>query len=100
MLVFVPVGLGVIIGIIFIVITYFLKKYQSTYTKLPPFLSLLSSVVIFIISFQVRGFEGAAYGILAITLLFFTPFIFAMSSIGKKRMHSCKQWLTVLSINC
>ncbi len=84
MLLFAPIGLGAIIGIIFIAITHYLKKNQSSYAKIPSYLAALSAVVIFIISFQVRGFEGAAYGILAVTILIFSIIAFVVSLTSKK----------------
>lgn len=76
---FIPMGLGVVIGIILSAVTYFLKKNGSTYVRIPSYLALISSIVIFIISFEVRGFEGAAYGMLAFTILIFTVITFVMS---------------------
>lgn len=76
LLLYVPVGVGIIIGIILLVLTLVLKKKSASLAKIPSYLGLLISAIVFIISFSVRGFEGAAYGFTGFTVLVFTVLTF------------------------
>lgn len=69
-----PFLISLIPGIIVLFLTWWLrKKNVSLFIKLLPcLLTVISSLVIFYASIEfVRGFEGAAYGILAFFLLCF-----------------------------
>ncbi|MGD6961025.1 YesK family protein [Fictibacillus phosphorivorans] len=69
-----PFLISLIPGIIVLFLTWWLrKKNVSLFIKLLPcLLTVISSFVIFYVSLEfIRGFEGAAYGILAIFLLCF-----------------------------
>ncbi|MBH0156694.1 hypothetical protein IHV10_09975 [Fictibacillus sp. 5RED26] len=69
-----PFLISLIPGIIVLFLTWWLrKKNVSLFIKLVPcLLIVISSLVIFYVSLEfIRGFEGAAYGILAFFLLCF-----------------------------
>ncbi|MBH0164183.1 hypothetical protein IHV12_04610 [Fictibacillus sp. 7GRE50] len=69
-----PFLISLIPGIIVLFLTWWLrKKNVSLFIKLLPcLLTVISSFVIFYVSLEfIRGFEGAAYGILAFFLLCF-----------------------------
>ncbi|PEZ00438.1 hypothetical protein CN326_22695 [Bacillus sp. AFS018417] len=78
-MIFAPVGLGVLVDIIVILLTVFLRKRTDSRTlkNVPGIVGTLVALYLFYRGFfEVRGFEGAAYGILSITLI-----IFALISI-------------------
>ncbi|WHY81201.1 YesK family protein [Siminovitchia fortis] len=83
-----PVSTGSIVGVVIILLTLLLNKKSAVLAKIPSYLGLLASIIIFIISFEIRGFEGAAYGICAFTILIFTILSFYISiKISKVKKH-------------
>lgn len=80
MLLFVPAGVGIAIGLIILAFSSILKKRNTSLAKLPPIIGFIISIVIFVISFSVRGFEGAAYGITAFVVLVFALISFFTST--------------------
>lgn len=83
LLLFAPLGLGALIGIVIIVLSLVLKKKSATSAKIPGYAGVIISVILFCIGyFIVRGFEGAAYSILGIIILIFT--IIAFLVVKKK----------------
>ncbi|MEH6891523.1 YesK family protein [Bacillus sp. JJ864] len=78
-MIFAPVGLGVLVGSIVILLTVFLRKRTDSRTlkNAPGIVGTLAALYLFYRGFfEVRGFEGAAYGVISITLM-----IFALISI-------------------
>lgn len=68
MMLFVPMGLGVIIGVIVVMLTRLFKKknHSKVLINSPGVITLLAAIILIYISFVViRGFEGVAYLILA-----------------------------------
>ncbi|CAM3998657.1 YesK family protein [Lederbergia lenta] len=71
MMLYVPIGIGLIIGIVTIVLTRLLVKFHQPKFLMnsPGILTLLAAVGLFYVGLSVvRGFEGAAYLILAIII--------------------------------
>ena len=79
MLVYVPVALGVGIGIVMLFLTKWLKKTHVSFSKLPSLVGFIAFVVLMIVAFFAEGFEGAAYVILGITVLLFSIVSFVKS---------------------
>ncbi len=79
MLVYVPVAIGVGIGIVMLLITKWLKSTYTSFSKLPALIGFIVFVVLMVLAFYIKGFEGTAYVILAITMLLFSIVSFAKS---------------------
>ncbi|MCM3216489.1 hypothetical protein ABER75_00860 [Niallia taxi] len=74
MMLFGPLLIACIPGICILLITWWLsKKSVSLFVKLLPGLTtIVIAIVLFYIGFEnIRGFEGAAYGLFAIFLILF-----------------------------
>ncbi|SHM91529.1 hypothetical protein [Gracilibacillus kekensis] len=80
MLVFVPVAIGVGIGSVMLILTKWLKNAHASFSKIPALIGLIACVVLIVVAiYVVRGFEGAAYIYLAVTILLFSMVSFAKS---------------------
>ncbi len=85
MMIFAPFLVACIPGIAVLLLTWWLsKKDIPIFTKvLPGLITIVVSIVLFYIGYvNIRGFEGAAYGLLAIFLMLFavTSFMFAIKA--------------------
>ncbi len=72
MLLFVPVGIGLIIGLIVFLLTVWLSKGRKSkgIVYAPGILASIVSIILVLYGLiVVRGFEGAAYLFLSITIL-------------------------------
>ena len=85
MMVYVPVALGIVIGIIMIFITKLLRKYNYALSLIPSIIGFVAVAVLIFISFEVRGFEGIAYTFLGITILLFSLVSLLMVLINKNK---------------
>ncbi len=82
MMLFGPFLVACIPGICILLLTWWLsKKDIPLFVRLlPGLITIVVSLVLFYVGFEnIRGFEGAAYGLLAIFLILFalTSFVFA-----------------------
>ncbi|MFE4810706.1 YesK family protein [Peribacillus simplex] len=80
----VPLLIACVPGIIAILLAWWFRKLNlSLFVRLlPGILTFIASIILFYICFvYIRGFEGAAYGILAFFLL---PFAIVASIIASK----------------
>ncbi|PEA53944.1 hypothetical protein CON64_15190 [Bacillus pseudomycoides] len=80
MMIFAPVGLGILVGVIVILLTVFLRKRtDSRALKNVPGIvgTLVALYLLYRGFFEVRGFEGATYGVISLVLM-----IFALISIS------------------
>ncbi|MGE7185633.1 YesK family protein [Peribacillus sp. NPDC006672] len=80
----VPLLIACVPGIMIILLSWWFRKLNlSLFVRLlPGVLTFIASIILFYISFEyIRGFEGAAYGILAFFLL---PFAIVASIIASK----------------
>lgn len=83
MLVFIPVLIGSGIGILMLFLTKLLRTKGAFLSRLPSVLGLIAFVVLILISFYVKGFEGAAYAFLSVTVLIFTIISFILTTKNK-----------------
>ncbi|WP_058306874.1 hypothetical protein [Gracilibacillus massiliensis] len=80
MLVYVPVAIGFGIGIVILFLTKWLKNAHTSFSKIPSLIGFIAFVVLMVVAiYVVRGFEGAAYIYLAVTILLFSIVSFAKS---------------------
>lgn len=80
---FIPLGVGIIAGLIVLFISLLIKRKSknSFFVKIPGYLGIIASLVLFGIGyFDVRGFQGLAYIMCAIPI-----FIFAIIALFKGR---------------
>ncbi|TDV96879.1 YesK family protein [Pseudobacillus badius] len=81
-----PFLVAVVIGIVVLLVTWWFKKMNfSLFVRLiPGVLTIAAAVILFYIGFvNSRGFEGAAYGILAFFLMIFAIASFVMAKARK-----------------
>lgn len=86
MMLFMPVGLGVLIGVIVLLLTTWFKRksLSKILINTPAILTTLSVIILFYVGLvAVRGFEGAAYGFLAGTMLIFAVISLIIGNINK-----------------
>ncbi|MDQ0208613.1 membrane associated rhomboid family serine protease [Alkalicoccobacillus murimartini] len=70
-----PLLIALIPGIVIVLVTWWFKKkgFSMFIRLIPGILAVISAFVLFYIGFvNIRGFEGAAYGILALFLIVFS----------------------------
>ncbi|WP_026673005.1 YesK family protein [Alkalihalobacterium bogoriense] len=75
MMVIVPFLTALIPGIIILMLTYWLsKKGFPLFIRISPgIIAIIAALILFFIGFfNIRGFEGAAYGFLAISIAIFS----------------------------
>ncbi|QUW22611.1 hypothetical protein JSQ81_03225 [Sporosarcina sp. Marseille-Q4063] len=89
MMILVPFLTAVILGSIILLITWWFKKMHLSFfvRTIPGILTAITAIVLFYIGFvKIRGFEGAAYGIVAFFLIGFAvvSFIMAKKTIEAK----------------
>lgn len=85
-MIFVPVGLGILVGAIVILLTVFLRKRTDSRVlkNVPAIVGTLAALYLLYRGFfEVRGFEGAAYGVISITLIIFA--LLSISIANKKK---------------
>lgn len=82
MIMSVPLIVAVVSGLIILLFTWWFKKINlPLFVRiLPAVFTVIASIILFYIGFvNVRGFEGAAYGILSIFLICFAIAAFIMA---------------------
>lgn len=86
LLLFIPIIIGVAMGILMLFLTKILKKIKSAYiAKVPAFIGLFIFVIAMLLSVYIRGFEGASYAVLGIIILIFT--IISYSNARRINQH-------------
>ncbi|MGE7121182.1 YesK family protein [Peribacillus sp. NPDC046944] len=83
-----PLGVALIPGILIVSLAWWFSKkdYPRLLKMLPGGLGIISALILFYIGFvHIRGFEGAAYGLLSFFLILFACISFLM---GQKRNHT------------
>lgn len=78
--------LPVVVGIVVLLVTWWFRKMNfSLFVRMiPGVLTIATAVILFYIGFvNIRGFEGAAYGILAFFLMIFAIASFVMAKARK-----------------
>ena len=86
MMIYVPVGLGIVLGIVMILVTKLLRKYNYALSIIQSIIGFVAVAVLIFISFDIRGFEGIAYTLLGITIFLFSLFSLLMAIINKKSL--------------
>ncbi|PJN91130.1 YesK family protein [Bacillus sp. mrc49] len=84
MLILVPLLIAFIPGMVVLTLTWWLRKrgFSPFIIKLPGTVSMMAAFILFYIGYvHIRGFEGAAYGILSFFLILFA---FLSFMVGKK----------------
>lgn len=82
-MILVPFLMAVVPGIVILVVTWWFKKMNlSLFVRtIPGILTVIAAIILFYIGFvNIRGFEGAAYGILASFLVVFAIASFIMTN--------------------
>ncbi|UOQ85549.1 YesK family protein [Gracilibacillus salinarum] len=79
MFLFIPIAIGAVIGVIVLFLTKLLRNKSAFYHKLPSVIAMIGVVILLVVSFDVRGFEGASYAIVGITILIFSIVSFTKS---------------------
>lgn len=87
MLLFVPTGIGIAVGIIIIALTIVFKRmFNVTVAKIPSFLGVIAAIIIFCMGYvEVRGWEGAAYLYLAFTIFVFLIITFFIATFKRTK---------------
>ncbi|MET3683180.1 Zn-dependent protease with chaperone function [Alkalibacillus flavidus] len=83
MMVAAPFLMALIPGIIIMTLSWWFNKkdFHQFIRMLPGILLIIAAVVLFYIGFvTIRGFEGAAYGLLSFLLIIFAFFSFAIGN--------------------
>lgn len=83
-----PLLMSIIPGIVILLVTWWFKKMNFSFfvRLIPGIVTVLAAIILFYIGFvNIRGFEGAAYGILAFFLVIFAIISFIMSKKGIKQ---------------
>ncbi|HDR7620677.1 hypothetical protein QRE62_13200 [Bacillus mycoides] len=86
MMIFAPIGLGVFVGAIVILLTVFFRKQTDSRVikNVPGIVGTFAALYLFYKGFfEVRGFEGAAYGVISITLIIFSLISITIANKGK-----------------
>lgn len=76
---FIPLGVGIIVGIIVFCASLLIKKKSDNlfFAQIPGYLGIVASLVLFIIGYvYVRGFGGAAYILCALPIFIFSTIVF------------------------
>ncbi|KRF52524.1 preprotein translocase subunit SecD [Bacillus sp. Soil768D1] len=74
MMIFVPFLVAFVIGVIILLVTWWFKKINLPLLVriVPGVLTVIAAIILFYIGYvNIRGFEGAAYGILSVFLICF-----------------------------
>ncbi len=85
MMILAPFLMAVVPGIVILLVTWWFKKMNlSLFVRIiPGILTVIAAIILFYIGFvNIRGFEGAAYGILAFFLVVFGIASFVMAKKG------------------
>ncbi|GAA0306190.1 hypothetical protein GGQ92_002893 [Gracilibacillus halotolerans] len=85
MMVYVPFGLGIVIGLIMVLATKLLEKFNYTLSILPSIIGFVAVAVLIFVSFEVRGFEGAGYALLGIPIFLFSLYTLIMALNDKNK---------------
>lgn len=83
-----PLLVSLIPGVVLLLVTWWLKRLELSFfvRMIPGMLTLIAVIILCYIGFvRVRGFEGAAYGILAFFLITFATISFVMAKDGVKK---------------
>lgn len=80
MLIYGPLAIGIVIGVVLLVTTIILKKRKVRGVKVPAYIGLIISIFLIYLGFIiVRGFEGVAYAFLGIVTTIFTLVTFIIA---------------------
>ncbi|MFB1052183.1 hypothetical protein [Paraliobacillus sp. JSM ZJ581] len=79
MLVYVPVAIGIGVGIIMLFLTNLLRNISASFSNIPSLVGFITFVILIVIGFYVGGFEGVAYVILGVTIVLFSIVSFTKS---------------------
>ncbi|WP_237049360.1 YesK family protein [Lentibacillus amyloliquefaciens] len=77
-----PLLMSLIPGVVILLVTWWFKKMNfSLFVRIiPGVLTVIAAIILFYIGFvNIRGFEGAAYGILAFFLVIFAIISFLLA---------------------
>ncbi len=85
LLLFIPIIIGVAMGILMLFLTKILKNKSAYIAKVPAFIGLFIFVIAMLLSVYIRGFEGASYAVLGIIILIFT--IISYSNARRINQH-------------
>lgn len=83
-----PLLMSLIPGFVILLLTWWFRKMKlALYVRIiPGILTVIAAVILFYIGFvNIRGFEGAAYGILAFFLVIFAVISFTIAKIPVKQ---------------
>lgn len=79
-----PLLMSLIPGIVVLLVTWWFRRmnFSLLVRMIPGMLTTIATIILFYIGFvYIRGFEGAAYGILALFLVIFTIISFIIAKI-------------------
>lgn len=82
----VPFLVSIVPGVIILLLTWWFKKknFSVSLRIVPGIIGIVGAIVLFYIGFvNIRGFEGAAYGILSFFLIIFAFIALAMAKKPK-----------------
>ena len=85
-----PYAIGSIPGILILISTYLLRKKSIYYSMIPTLIGLIAVIVLVIISFEIRGFEGAGYALLSMPILVFSIVSLIVAIINNNKRKSEK----------
>ncbi|MFT8321162.1 MAG: YesK family protein [Bacillus sp. (in: firmicutes)] len=87
---FIPLIVGIVVGIMILLVAISIrKKNKPAFARIPGYIGIVTAIVLWYIGYvEVRGFEGAAYLLLAVPI-----FILAIISLfGKNPKNNSYQF--------
>lgn len=84
-----PLLMSLIPGIVLLLVSWWFKRmnFSLLIRLIPGVITVIAAIILFYIGFvNIRGFEGAAYGILAFFLLIFAQISVVMAFVQRREV--------------